>query len=89
MPEPPKEYISNEKQKVFWAAGFAPEFRKNLLVNDSKKLIVSFEFACKKSLEEIRKAVSTPRKTFNRWTWFFLRDPSKRMKKQIVEELWK
>lgn len=89
MPEPPKEYISNEKQELFWAAGFAPEFRKNLLVNDNKRLVVSFEFACKKSIEEIKKVTKAPRKAFGKWTWFFLEEPSKKVKKRIIEELWR
>jgi len=89
MPERPKDYISNEKQELLWAKGFCPELYRGLLVNEEKKVMFSFQYACKKSLEEIEAALNKPSKKFGRWTFYFLEKPSRYVRKKLVEELWR
>ena len=86
MPERPKDYISNEKQELFWGEDFWPNLRRETLVNETKRIMVSFEYACKKSLEEIKAAVESPRKRFGGWTFYFLEKPSRYVRKQLIEE---
>lgn len=85
--ERPKEYISNEKQEVLWAADFFPNFRRNMLVNKRRRIMISFQYACKKSLEEIKKAASAPKRRFRQWTFFFIEEPSRYVKKELLRDL--
>jgi len=87
IPELPKKYISNEKQEMFWSEGFYPEFYRELMISDKKKIIVSFEYACKHDLEAIRKAIKSSKSILGRWTFLFLEKPSRYVRKRLIKDL--